>query len=104
VVSFKRTMLDFRIERLADHEWAGRGVAAVHITGSAFLWHQVPPVSTCRGCHGRVLHPQRCCCLAKWRRLLGSQLLSLALVLVTKALLQTFQHSLARFAASERAT
>ena len=41
VVTFKRTILDFRIDRLADHEWAGRGVAAVHITGSAFLWHQV---------------------------------------------------------------
>ena len=41
VVSFKRTILDFRIDRLAGHDWAGRSVAAVHITGSAFLWHQV---------------------------------------------------------------
>ena len=41
MVSFRRTMLDFRIERLTGHEWAGRGVAAIHIIGSAFLWHQV---------------------------------------------------------------
>ena len=54
VVSFKRTMLDFRIERLADHEWAGRGVAAVHITGSAFLWHQARCCSLC-SYHGNFL-------------------------------------------------
>ena len=55
MVSFKRTMLDFRIERLADHGWAGRGVAALHITGSAFLWHQVAPLSAC-SCHAAFEH------------------------------------------------
>ena len=47
MVSFQRTILDFRIDRLADHEWVGRGMATVHITGSAFLWHQVLPLSDC---------------------------------------------------------
>lgn len=41
VVSFKRTILDFRIEALPGEGLAGRRLAAIHIVGSAFLWHQV---------------------------------------------------------------
>ena len=40
VVSFKRTILDFRIEALPGHSFGARRIAAIHITGTAFLWHQ----------------------------------------------------------------
>ena len=40
VVSFKRTILDFRIEALPGEGLAGRRLAAIHIVGTAFLWHQ----------------------------------------------------------------
>lgn len=40
MVSFKRTILDFRIEALQGEGLAGRRLAAIHIVGTAFLWHQ----------------------------------------------------------------
>ena len=40
VVSFKRTILDFRINTQAGESLGGRCLACLHIVGSAFLWHQ----------------------------------------------------------------
>lgn len=60
MVSFKRTILDFRIEALPGEGLAGRRLAAIHIVGSAFLWHQVrstcPPARASRGLRTRPLN------------------------------------------------
>ena len=47
-MSFKRTILDFRIEALPGESLGGRRVAALHIVGSAFLWHQARALRPCR--------------------------------------------------------
>jgi tRNA pseudouridine38/39 synthase len=41
VRSFARTVHDFRVEPEPGCAWAGgQRVLALHVTGSAFLWHQ----------------------------------------------------------------
>ncbi len=42
VLSFRRTILSFRVEPCSS-SIAGRDVTVLHLRGTAFLWHQVPP-------------------------------------------------------------
>ena len=44
-----RHILDFRIEEFQEFQAADRRILQVHIRGSAFLWHQVGPVSIFAG-------------------------------------------------------
>ena len=44
VKSFRRTMLDFQVIEIQPAGADGRALYALHVKGTAFLWHQV---STC---------------------------------------------------------
>lgn len=41
VLSFRRTIMSFRVVPAPAGGMAGRSVAMLHLRGTAFLWHQV---------------------------------------------------------------
>ena len=41
VKSFRRTMLDFQVVQVQPAGTYGRALYALHVKGTAFLWHQV---------------------------------------------------------------
>ena len=57
VKSFRRTMLDFQVIEIQAAGADGRALYALHVKGTAFLWHQVQLTKHMCSCDSGCIDP-----------------------------------------------
>lgn len=48
VKSFRRSILEVRLQPVRELSWGGKGILELYIRGTAFLWHQASRLEACR--------------------------------------------------------